>query len=107
MRVRGATVVIRTLASGAETTIEAPTVDGPLNIGWGSDAHTLVDTASAPGHQRILVRASDGHWRMIIDEPHRVLNGYVVSPDGSQVAIVALLPASTWSYLPFTVPPHQ
>jgi len=107
VRVRGATLVIRTLASGAETTIEPPAVDGPLDVDWGNDARTLVDTASAPGHQRMLVRASDGPWRMIIDEPHRVLNGYVVSPDGSQVAIVALLPASTWSYLPFTVPPRS
>jgi len=106
VRVRGATVVIRTLASGAETTIEAPAVDGPLDVGWGSDARTLVDTASAPGHQRMLVRANGGDWRQIIDEPHRILNGYVVSPDGAQVAIVALLPASTWSYLPFTSPPR-
>ncbi len=107
VRVRGATVVIRTLATGAETTIDAPAVDGPLDVGWGSDARTLVDTASAPGHERMLVRANDGHWRMIIDEPNRILNGYVVSPDGAQVAVVALLPASTWSYLPFTSPPRS
>jgi hypothetical protein len=58
----------------------------------------------APGHQRVLIGARDGHWRAIIDEPHRILNGYVVSPDGSQLAIVALLTTSTWSFLPFTPP---
>jgi predicted Ser/Thr protein kinase len=107
VRVRGATIVIRTLASGAETTIEPPAVDGPIDVDWGSDARTLVDTASAPGHQRMLVRANGEDWHMVIDEPHRVLNGYAVSPDGSQMAIVALLPASTWSYLPFTAPPRS
>jgi hypothetical protein len=49
----------------------------------------------------MLVR-HDGAWRTIIDEPHRTLNGFVVSPDGTQVAIVALLTTSTWSFLPIT-----
>jgi hypothetical protein len=83
------------------------TQDGPLDVGFGSDASTLVDTASTPGHQRMLVRGSDGRWRTIIDEPHRILNGYAVSPDGAQVAVVALIPASTWCYLPFTSPPRR
>jgi hypothetical protein len=31
----------------------------------------------------------------------------VASPGGSQLAIIALLPASTWSYLLFVSPPHR
>jgi predicted Ser/Thr protein kinase len=101
VRLRGAAVVIRNLASGTETTIAAPPNDGPLDIGWGNDSNMLVAMSFTPGHQRMLIRAHDGQWRTIIEDPHRNLNGYAVSPDGSQVAIVALLSASTWSYLPF------
>jgi len=104
VRARGGTVVIRNLASGTETAVEVPAVDGPFDVGWGSDANTLVDVADAPGHQRVLVWTRNGGWRTIIDEPHRLLNGYVASPDGSQIAFVSLLTASTWSYLPFTSP---
>jgi hypothetical protein len=104
VRVRGGKVLIRTLANDAETSIAGPAVDGVLDVGWGHDANTLVAVAVAPGHQRLLLGTRDGHWRPIIDEPHRVLNGYVASPDGSQLAIVALLTTSTWSFLPLPPP---
>lgn len=107
VRVHGTTVVIRTLAGDTETNLEAPAVDGPLDVGWGIDASTLVAVDSAPGHQRMMVRSHDGQWRTIIDEPHHILNGYVTSPDGTRMAIIALLPASTWSYLPFSSPPRK
>jgi WD40 repeat protein len=100
VRAQGPTVVIRNLASGEETTIEVP-APGSLEVGWGRDADTLIVVANTLGHRRMLVR-HDGAWRTIIDEPHRTLNGFVVSPDGTQVAIVALLTTSTWSFLPIT-----
>jgi WD40 repeat protein len=98
------TIKIRNFADGTEAVIAVPPVDGSITIGWGSDSNTLIAVASAPGHHRLLVGTLDGHWRTIIDEPHRSLNGYAVSPDGSRIAVVALLPGSTWSYLPFTSP---
>jgi hypothetical protein len=104
VRVRGA-AVMRNLASDAETTIEVPVVDGPFYIGWGNDSSTLVAIAYGPSDHRMLVRPRDRPWRTIIDERRRHLNGYAVSPDGSRFAVVALLPASTWSYLPFVSPP--
>jgi serine/threonine protein kinase len=103
VRVHG-TVVIRDLASDAETAIAVPPVHGPFEVGWGSDSNTLIATSSMPDHHQMLIGTRDGHWRTIIDEPHRTLNGYTVSPDGSRIAVIALLPASTWSYLPFTSP---
>jgi hypothetical protein len=106
VRVRGA-VVIRNLASGVETSVALPSVDGPLLVGWGSDSNTLIGISFEPNLHRMLVGTRDGHWRTIIDEPHRLLNGYTVSPDGSQIALIALLPASTWSYLPFASPPRN
>jgi serine/threonine protein kinase len=106
MRARGP-IVIRNLASDAKTSVAPPGIEGPLDIGWGSDSNTLIAISSAPGHYRILVGTRNGRWRTIIDEPHHVPNGYVVSPDGSQVAVVAMLPASTWSYLPFLSPLQQ
>jgi WD40 repeat protein/predicted Ser/Thr protein kinase len=103
VRVRG-TAVVRNLASGVEDTVELPAADGPIYIGWGSDSSTLLAITTSPGHHRMLVRSRDGHWRTIIDEPHRSLNGYAVSPDGSRVAFITHLSASTWSYLPFNSP---
>jgi serine/threonine protein kinase/WD40 repeat protein len=98
VRAHGSTAVIRNLASGQETTIDVP-APGNLEVGWGHDASTLIVIANTLGHRRMLVWR-DATWRTIIDEPHRVLNGFVVSPDGAQVAIVALLTTSTWSFLP-------
>ena len=100
VRVRGGEVLIRTLADDSETTIAAPALDGVPDVAWGHDSNTLIAFVVAPGHQRMVLGTRDGRWRTIIDEPHRVLNGRVVSPDGSQIAIVALLTTSTWSFLP-------
>jgi predicted Ser/Thr protein kinase len=104
VRVRGGAVVLRDLASGVETPIEAPKVEGSLDVTWGGDSSTLLAVATSPGHQRLMVKTRDAGWRIVIDEPHRLINGYTASADGSRVALVALLPASTWSYLPFATP---
>jgi WD40 repeat protein len=104
VRLRGG-AVMRNLSSGVETTVELPTAGGPLYISWGSDSSTLLAITSSPGHHRMMMRSRDGRWRTIIDEPHRSLNGYAISPDGSQVAFIALLSASTWLYLPFNATP--
>ncbi|HEU4729347.1 MAG TPA: protein kinase [Kofleriaceae bacterium] len=101
VRVRGRAVLIRKLADDSETSIPVPPVDGVPDIRWGNDSSTLVAFVTAPGHQRMLIGTRDGHWRLLIDEPHRILNGDVLSPDGSQIAVVALLTTSTWSFLPF------
>jgi dipeptidyl aminopeptidase/acylaminoacyl peptidase len=101
VRVRGGTVLIRALADDTETSIPVPPVEGVPDVRWGIDATTLVAFVTAPGHQRMLIGTRDGQWRLLIDEPHRILNGDVVSPDGSQIAVVALLTTSTWSFLPF------
>ncbi|HET7506134.1 MAG TPA: protein kinase [Kofleriaceae bacterium] len=105
VRVRGGTVLIRRLADDTETSIPVPPVDGVPDVQWGNDAGTLVAFVTAPGHQRMLIGTRDGHWRLLIDEPHRILNGNVVSPDGSQIAVVALLTTSSWSFLPILSPP--
>jgi serine/threonine protein kinase len=104
VRVRGGAVLIRTLADDAEASIAGPAVDGVPDVVWGHDANTLVAFVVAPGHQRLVIGTRDGRWRTLVDEPHRVLNGRVASPDGSQVAVVALLTTSTWSFLPAAPP---
>ena len=105
VRVRGGKVLIRALADDTETSIEGPAVDGVPDVGWGHDSSMLVAFVVAPGHQRMVIGTRDGQWRTLIDEPHRMLNGRVVSPDGSQVAVVTLLTTSTWSFLPLAPPP--
>ena len=97
-RIEGSSVVIRNLNSNVSYSIEVPAA-GHLEIAWGSDDASLAVVATEENRRRLLLRADD-QWRTIIDEPRRRLNGYVVSPDGAQVAIVALFTTSTWSLLP-------
>jgi hypothetical protein len=99
-RVRDGKLVVRDLETSAERSIDIP-MPGVFEAGWGSDDDTLIATSPEVGPLRILLW-HDGTWRTVSDDPHRTLNGFAVSPNGSQLSIVALLTTSTWSYLPIT-----
>jgi hypothetical protein len=99
-RVQGTAIILRDLETNAETPLEIPET-GTFELSWGHDARTLIVVATQAGRRRMLLW-TDGRWRTLIDEPHRQFNGWVMSPDGSQIALVALLKTSTWSFLPIT-----
>ncbi|HEY0190106.1 MAG TPA: hypothetical protein VGC42_03235, partial [Kofleriaceae bacterium] len=98
VRAQGSTLMVRDLETDAVTSLDVP-APGTLEVAWGPDAQTLVVVATEGSRRRMLVHARD-QWRTIVDEPRRTLNGYVVSPDGHQVAMVAVFTTSTWSLLP-------
>jgi len=105
VQLRGDQIVVRTLADNAETTIAlSPAVAEPGTVEWGNDAGTLIVQTVEPARARVLIVSRDGHWRAAIDDAHHRLNGALLSPDGKQLAIVALRTQVTWSLLPFAAP---
>jgi Protein kinase domain len=109
VRLRGRDLVIRTLATGAETVVVLrPPLDGPLELHWGPDPTTILAFSSPSGHvghwvghERLLQIRRDGTWRVLADDPTRALSSADVSPDGQRVAVTAIVSETTWEFLPF------
>jgi hypothetical protein len=99
-RIRDSKVILRDLETNSEQVLDIPE-PGASEVGWGNDDDTLFATSNESGPLRIQLW-HDGAWRTVSDDPHRTLNGFAVSPNGSELAVVALLTTSTWSYLPIT-----
>jgi hypothetical protein len=110
VRLRGNSVVIRSLAGGPEAVITPqPAIEGPIRVIWGGDARTLLVFASRSeqnlrdtGYHRLLRLERDGSWHAIIEDPVNTISRALLSEDGSQLAFTAQRPESTWRLVPFT-----